>query len=87
LNEGQTYQLQSDYDLTGTLIETINAEQAECKSFAVFGGNEWTRIGQCNGAQDNLFEQMYPINTWGKEFVSVPYKTRIGGDILKNISL
>lgn len=83
LNEGQTYQLQSDDDLTGTLIETINAEQAECKSFAVFGGNEWTRIGQCNGAQDNLFEQMYPINTWGKEFVSVPYKTRIGGDILK----
>lgn len=83
LHEGQTYQLQSEFDLTGTLIETINAEQGACKSFALFGGNEWTRIGQCNGAQDNLFEQMYPVNTWGKEFVSIPYKTRIGGDILK----
>ena len=83
MNEGQSYQLQSNYDLTGTLIETVNAAQSDCKSFAVFGGNEWTRIGQCGGAQDNLFEQMYPVNTWGREFVSVPYKTRVGGDILK----
>lgn len=83
LNEGQTYQLQSNYDLTGSKIETINSEQGDCKNFAVFGGNEWTRIGECNGAQDNLYEQMFPVNTWGKEFISIPYKTRIGGDILK----
>lgn len=83
LNEGQTYQLQSEYDLTGTKIETLNAELGDCKNFAVFGGNEWTRIGGCNGAQDNLYEQMFPINTWGNEFISIPYKTRIGGDMLK----
>ncbi|MCK5105098.1 MAG: hypothetical protein KAR17_19880, partial [Cyclobacteriaceae bacterium] len=83
LNEGQTYQLQSNYDLTGTKVETINSELGDCKNFAVFGGNEWTRIGGCNGAQDNLYEQMFPVNTWGKEFISIPYKTRIGGDIIK----
>jgi len=83
LDQGQTYQLQSNQDLTGTYIQTINANQGDCKTFAVFGGNEWTRIGQCGGAQDNLYEQMFPINTWGKQFISIPYETRIGGDILK----
>ena len=83
LDEGQTYQLQSNYDMTGTKIETINSELGDCKTFAVYGGNEWTRIGECQGAQDNLYEQMFPVNTWGKEFISIPYKTRIGGDILK----
>lgn len=83
LNEGQTYQMQSNYDLTGTNIETVNADVGDCKSFAVFGGNEWTRVGGCAGAQDNLFEQMFPVNTWGKEFISIPYKTRIGGDLVK----
>ncbi len=83
LNEGQTYQLQSNFDLTGTKIETINSAQGDCKNFAVYGGNEWTRVGGCAGAQDNLYEQMFPVNTWGKEFISIPYKTRIGGDLFK----
>lgn len=83
LDQGQTYQLQSTNDLTGTKIETINSQQGDCKAFAVYGGNEWTRIGGCGGAQDNLFEQMFPVNTWGKEFISVPYKTRLNGDIFK----
>lgn len=83
LNEGQTYQLQSNYDLTGTKIESVITGQDDCKSFAVYGGNEWTRLGECGGLQDNLYEQMFPVSTWGREFVSVPYKTRIGGDIFK----
>lgn len=83
LDQGQTYQLQSNFDLTGTKIETVNSELGDCKNYAVFGGNEWTRIGGCNGAQDNLYEQMFPVNTWGKEFISIPYKTRLAGDMLK----
>lgn len=83
LDQGQSYQLQSELDLTGTKIETVNSELGDCKNFAVFGGNEWTRVGSCNGAQDNLYEQMFPVNTWGKAFVSIPYKTRLAGDMLK----
>ena len=83
LDAGQTLQLQSDRDLTGTRIQTINSQEGDCKTFAVFGGNEWTRIGGCGGLQDNLFEQIFPISTWGKEFITVPYKTRQGGDIFK----
>ncbi len=83
LQQGSTYQLQSASDLTGTRIVALNTSAGDCKNFAVFGGNEWTRIGGCGSAQDHLYEQMFPVNTWGRAFISVPFKSRSGGDILK----
>jgi gliding motility-associated-like protein len=91
LNQGDIYQLSSLGDLTGTLIESASGND-ECKNFAVFGGNRWTRVtgGQnClafNGgatlsagfAGDQLYEQMYPVNTWGKRYSAIPYKGRTG---------
>lgn len=68
LNQGQTYQVQAQVgsgDLTGSHIKGD-------KDFAVFGGNKWTQVPRNCEARDNLLEQMYPLATWGKLFVTVP---------------
>ncbi|MEP7194883.1 MAG: gliding motility-associated C-terminal domain-containing protein [Saprospiraceae bacterium] len=70
LNKGQTYQVQSRSvadDLTGTQIQSD-------KFVAVFSGNRWTQIPNGSGNRDNLLEQMYPVEVWGKQFVAVPSK-------------
>jgi len=82
LDSGQVIQIQSNNDLTGTRIKAAGS----CKAFAVFSGNEWTNVGNCGGAQDHLFEQMFPVGAWGKSFATVPFKTRLGGDEFKIIA-
>lgn len=73
LNRGETYQVQAatvNDDLTGTYIESD-------KFVSVFSGNRWTQIPNGFGNRDNLLEQMYPLEVWGKQFVSIPSKTTI----------
>lgn len=95
LDQGDIYQLTSLGDLTGTLIES-SAAADDCKNFAVFGGNRWTRVtgGQnclaftsggggaatlsAGFAGDQLYEQMYPVNTWGRRYAAIPFKGRTG---------
>ncbi len=76
LNRGETIQIQARADLTGSLVKSASDDSNECKNFAVFGGNKWTRIGNCGGANDHLYEQMFPVNTWGKNFTLVPFLGR-----------
>jgi gliding motility-associated-like protein len=85
LNEGQTYQLQASADLTGTLLTGTNSQQTGCQNFAVFAGNQYTKVGQCgsDNGHDHLYAQQYSLNTWGKEFITVSYATRTGGDLVK----
>lgn len=68
LNRGQTFQVQAERhtgDLTGTRIRSS-------KPIALYSGAIWTRVpGDCI-APDNLYEQMYPIEDWGKEYIAVP---------------
>ena len=68
LNAGQSYQVQTDNfasDFTGSYITAD-------KDFALFSGNAWTEVPDGCFARDNLLEQMYPISTWGRQFVTVP---------------
>ncbi len=68
LNPGETFQVQAQSaqgDLTGTLVESD-------KPFALFAGASWTEVPSGCSARDNLLEQMYPVSTWGKQFVTVP---------------
>ncbi len=68
INAGETYQVQAKYgsgDLTGSHVIAD-------KKIAVFGGNKWTEVPTACDARDNLLEQMYPVNTWGKKFVTIP---------------
>lgn len=82
LNAGETYQVKSEDDLTGTYVKVIS-DGASCSPIAVFGGNKFTNVGGCGGNRDHLVEQMFPTSTWGKDFLYVPYQTRIGGDYVK----
>lgn len=67
LQPGETFQVQaslSDGDLTGTRIKGN-------KPFALFSGNSYTPMPPGCLNRDNLLEQMYPISTWGKQFITV----------------
>ncbi len=68
LNAGETYQVQARLgsdDLTGTLVTGD-------KDFALFGGARWTQVPSNCEFRDNLLEQMYPIDAYGRQFVTVP---------------
>jgi len=86
LNAGETYLVKSDEDLSGSYVRTVSQNSAECKNIAVFGGNVFTNVGGCGPARDHLLEQMFPVSTWGKNFLFVPYETRQGGDYVKIIA-
>ncbi|HLF34911.1 MAG TPA: gliding motility-associated C-terminal domain-containing protein [Cyclobacteriaceae bacterium] len=85
LNEGQCFQVQAAGDLTGSIVRAVRNSLDECKRFAVFAGNKYTKVGQCNhpDGHDHLYSQMYPLNTWGKEYISVSFLNRTGGDYIK----
>ncbi|MCL2289156.1 MAG: hypothetical protein FWC34_00395, partial [Bacteroidetes bacterium] len=61
LNIGQVYHRTSDSDMTGAHITTN-------KPVAFFALNQGTYI-KYNSSRDNLFQQLAPINTWGKNFL------------------
>ncbi len=88
LNQGQTYQVQARGDLTGTIIQAVANTDSECKRFAVFAGNQYTKVGECDdpNGHDHLYAQMYPVYTWGKEYITVSFNTRYQGDHVKVIA-
>lgn len=83
LHKGQTYQVRAVGDLTGSQI--VATSKTGCRDFAVFSGNMYTQVGECNvnNGHDHLYAQMYPTNTLGREFIIVPLENRFGGDIIK----
>lgn len=83
LNRGQSYQVKERYDLTGTRVRVIGDDANSCKKIAVFGGNKWTSVGDCGGANDNLFQQAYPVTTWGQSFIHVALEGRTSGELVK----
>lgn len=75
-NVGDMYQYQASADVTGTLIESIATGSGSCLPIAVFSGNSAVTIGTptCNGnSYDPLFQQCYPITTWGKNYGFIPF--------------
>jgi len=78
LNKGQVYQGLANDDLTGTRIRTISTQAGACKKVAVFSGSSKILIGCItkNNTSDNLFQQVYPTATWGKNYITTPLKSR-----------
>ncbi|MFY0598647.1 MAG: gliding motility-associated C-terminal domain-containing protein [Cyclobacteriaceae bacterium] len=85
LNKGDTYLLMARGDLTGSRVEATSSDNNSCKDIAVFAGNQYTQVGECGvtNGHDHLFAQMFPLKTWGREFITVNYEPRSGGDIVK----
>lgn len=68
-------------DLTGTRIRSISTGSEPCKKIAVFSGSGKIAVGCLDaegyaGSADNLFQQVYPTASWGKNFITVPSKAR-----------
>lgn len=78
LNKGQVYQALAVNDLTGTRIRTISTQAGSCKKVAVFSGSSKILIGcnTVNNTSDNLFQQVYPTASWGKNYITAPLKSR-----------
>ena len=68
------YQVLSAFDLTGSRIKSVSSATGGCKKIAVFCGSGKISIGCGNsaGTSDNLYQQMYPVSTWGKNYITVP---------------
>lgn len=77
LNEGELYQVQSanlpnlagQGDLTGSQITSDHP-------IAVFSGSYSTSIPYGVCCYDHLYEQIPPVQTWGRKFIAVPLKDR-----------
>jgi len=75
-NPGDIYQYQADEDVTGSLIESIATGSGSCLPIAVFSGSSNITLGSLScsgGSYDPLFQQLYPISTWGKNFGFIPF--------------
>ncbi len=82
LNQGQVYQVKSINSLTGTLVTSGNR-----KNFSLFAGNSCTFVPPDRGTCNHLVEQMYPTESWGKTFVTVPLATKTRGDVYRIVAL
>jgi gliding motility-associated-like protein len=76
LQKGQIYQGLSTADLTGSRIMSVSTGTQGCKKIAVFSGSSKIKIGTPNVTSDNLFQQVYPTPSWGKNYITIPLKTR-----------
>lgn len=92
-NIGDVYQYQSDFDITGSYME-VDATSSSCKRFAAFSGSSALAIlspgcdppGYSDGTSisyDPLFQQLYPLESWGKTFPLIPFFDRNTGSIYR----
>ncbi len=77
MNQGQTYELRNTgaapNDLTGT---TITSD----KPIGVMGSHQCANIPAGAVFCDHICEMLPPTSTWGRNFVTVPLRSRINGD-------
>ena len=81
LNAGDIYQYQSIGDLTGSYITSIG----DCQPIAVFSGNTWVSFCESGSSRspsggDNLFQHLFPVSAWGKNFVTSPFYNTLNGN-------
>jgi gliding motility-associated-like protein len=70
---GTIYSFQDPLDLTGTSIESVSTDGSVCKKIAVFSGSSSLSIS-ANGSLDPLYQQCYPVNSWGLNYFITPYR-------------
>jgi gliding motility-associated-like protein len=78
-NAGDVYMLDSKRkeDISGTIVRSVSSGIGNCKPIAVFSGSTWSSFN-CTAAPeaasgDNLYQQIFPVHTWGRKFVGVPF--------------
>ncbi|HEX6427563.1 MAG TPA: PKD domain-containing protein [Niastella sp.] len=87
LNRGDIYQVvgaasssTTGYDLTGTKVKSIANAAGGCYPVGVFAGSSSTLIS-CNGSNtgfaDNLIQQIFPTQAWGKTYLTAPFSSSL----------
>lgn len=71
---GSYCDLGKDYDLTGSKVSAD-------KPIAVFGGHSCSFVPYNKWACDHLEEQMFPLNTWGKQVLGVQTPPQTPGEV------
>ena len=71
LNAGESYQVQSNEELTGSRVVAPNGEK-----IAVFSGALKSNI-LCDPADSHLYDQTLPTNAAGNEYALVPFKNQV----------
>ncbi len=79
LAQYQSFQLEGQFDLTGT---HITSEEPD----AVFSGNIKARIGR-KSISDNTMEQLPSTSTWGTQFVILPAPNDKFGSFVKMVAM
>ncbi|MGI6394318.1 MAG: IgGFc-binding protein [bacterium] len=78
LKKFQVYNFQTDdkkRDLTGSFIRCKDKD-SKCGNFIVFSGNASTVLPIDKGYADHLEQQLFPIETWGKDYFLVKTKVK-----------
>ena len=79
LNSMETYQIESDNDLTGTRITSS-------KPLSVFSGSDCANVPQNIRACNHLIEQVPPTVTWGSKFLVASLEGRSSGERIRVLS-
>ena len=79
LNSMETYQIESDNDLTGTRITSS-------KPLSVFSGSDCANVPQNTFDCDHLVEQVPPTVTWGSNFLVASLEGRSSGERIRVLS-
>ena len=82
LNKGQIYQIiganptggASSLEVSGTKFKSIANAQGDCYPIAAFAGSSRTTnpISCGSGGGDNDNQQLFPIQAWGKKYLTAP---------------
>jgi hypothetical protein len=78
LNKGEVYQYMGD-DLTGIRVRGN-------RNFAMLSGSQCANIPNGYYYCDHIVEEMPPVDTWEKEFITVPLATRTKGDTFRIVA-
>lgn len=71
INPNQVYQVQSIAgDLTGSRVRALNS----IDKFSVIGGGKFSAVPSPpgSGTKDPIYEQLFPVSTWGKNYIFIP---------------
>lgn len=78
-NTGDVYQYLSQNDLTGTKV-FVDPNTSACKRFVLFSGTTNSTMTVPTGcgdiSSDPLYQQNYPVESWGKQYGFIPFSSR-----------
>lgn len=76
---GDVYEYLSQNDLTGTKV-FVDPNSSACKRFVLFSGTTNSTMTTASGcgsiSSDPLYQQNYPVESWGKKYGFIPFSSR-----------